>query len=165
MACAEASNFTLAEKVFLRVLLWGSVAIGAYSIFDASLIWGAAYICYIVAGSYVMFYLFCTHCPYPFEYTDCLLYPFILIKKPFAYRPVPMRTAERLAFRVVLAGIVLFPQYWLVKNTALLIAFWLMSLLLLVSFIFRICRKCKNRNCSSSGVHCAGTNITNRFTG
>ena len=145
-----AQGFSLIEKIFMGVTVYGSVIIGAHSIFLYSTIWALSYLGFVTVGMLVLFgYGLCSHCPYIYEeYTDCLFPPWgKAFRKIFSYRPEKLTLLDKLFFFTTILGIMVIPQYWLFKNYTLLILFWGFFLAMAGGFVFYECRKCQHVHC------------------
>jgi len=60
----------------------------------------------------------------------------------------PMNRFERMSFPlVVLVALPLFPQYWLFKNNALLILFWVVLITTGLALLLLRCNNCLNKQC------------------
>jgi len=140
-------NFSIIEKFIYRAGFCGVLIIALYGIYLESITWGLIYMIYLFLVLVVMLACFCAYCPYPYIYSDCLLLPYVLIKKLFKPRPGPIRTFEKSILIVTMLGIIVIPQYWLIKNYTLLIMFWILLPLISAFFPFHICKRCQNHNC------------------
>ncbi len=146
-------GFTLLQKTHMRASFWGMLVLGALAIGLNQWWWGAVYLVYAL---FVLFYSvlwgMCSHCPFAYEYSDCLFYPYTWVTKRFAYRPYAMSLPDKLASMVPLASFVVIPQYWLYQSLWLAIAFWAMALSTIGSIIFHYCHHCRNIHCPLNTV-------------
>jgi len=141
-------GFTLAEKILLPGSWYIYVFIGAYAMFMESIPWGLIFLAFCTLGFFVgILYTLCAHCPYPYEYSDCLFFPHKFIKKLFRHRPGPLAILDKIGLCVSLAGAVIFPQYWLFKNPVLLILFWVFCIPAWASLPLYLCKRCRNFEC------------------
>lgn len=143
-------GFSLIEKIFMGVTIYGSVTIGAYSMLLYSTLGALLYLGFVAFGMFVLFgYGLCSHCPYIYEeYIDCLFPPWGKVyRKIFTYRPGKLTFLDKLFFFITLLGIPMIPQYWLLKNYTLLILFWGFFLAMVGGFVFYECRKCQHVQC------------------
>lgn len=141
-------RFTLPQKILMRFGLYGFMVLGAYGIFLESTLWGLIYSVFVILGiEFGLSYFLCSHCPYPYKHSDCLFAPFWVFTKQYKFRPVPMSILDKTAFIVAMSGFVVIPQYWLSRNYAILILFWIFCLPTVASLPLFWCTRCKNNNC------------------
>jgi hypothetical protein len=141
-------GFTITEKILLPGLWYVYVAIGAYAIFAESITWGLIYLAFCTFGFFVgILYTLCAHCPYPYEYSDCLFFPHKFIKKLYRHRPGPLTMPDKTGLWISLLGTVILPQYWLLNNASLLILFWVFCIPAWASLPLYLCKKCRNFEC------------------
>lgn len=146
--CSNLANkFSLFEKIPIRVTFYGLIIIGALSIYAESLLWGLIYTVFLIFGAIILLSCLCTHCLYPFRYSDCLILPFKVIKKICKFRSQPMGIIDTFGFIIVLGGIVIIPQYWLFKNNIFLILFWVFCFPTFAIFPLYFCRRCRHLSC------------------
>ena len=145
--CKLIDKFSLIQKVFMRLGLYGALIIGAYSIYVQSFMWGIIYTIFIILGIFPFLACFCSHRPYPYEYSDCLFSPHEVVKSIFKYRPGPMNIIEKVVIILITAGLILIPQYWLFKNYTLLIIFWLFCALMVIPAPLYFCKRCRYFHC------------------
>lgn len=142
-----AERFSLFEKILMRMGFYGFIIIGAYGIYSESVPWGLLYTVFVIFGlSVLLSYCLCAHCPYPYKYSDCLFMPLALINK-YKFRSRPMSTLDKIGFIVMMVGVVVIPQYWLLKNSTILIIFWIFYLPTFAGFLFYECRRCRHFDC------------------
>ena len=147
------NRFTRTEKVLIRGGFYVFMVIGAVGIYVKSLVWGMIYTGFAIFGLLgVVLYSLCSHCPYPYVYSDCLFLPHGWIRKWFKYRPTPMSLSDKTGFILITLGLVVIPQYWLASNVTLLILFWMACLPVLILFPFHYCRRCRHFGCPFNGV-------------
>ncbi len=141
-------KFSLIEKALLPTGWYIFVFIGFYAILSESIKWGIAYLLFCNVGFFFgTLSTLCARCPYPYEYSDCLFFPHRFIKKLFRYRPEPMTRFDKIVLSTSLLGMVIFPQYWQVKNITLLILFWVFCIPAWASLFFYLCKRCRNYAC------------------
>ena len=143
-------GFSIREKIFMNGGVMGSVIIGTYGIYLESTLWAIGYVGFVLFAMLVLIgYSLCSRCPYIYEeYTDCLFPPWGKIyRKLYKYRPGKLTFFDKILFFAFFIGMPLFPQYWLVKNYAVLIAFWIVCLPTAAGFVFYECRRCQNLVC------------------
>ncbi len=140
-------GFSLTERVLMRIGFYGFIIIGAYGIFLHSIPWGVAYSGYAVCGSLAILYSLCAHCPYPHKLSTCLFLPTSVVKALFHYRPEPMSRLDKVVMTVSMAGLVVIPQYWLIKEPLVLAVFWLFCAPVFVVIPLSYCRRCRHTDC------------------
>ena len=103
-------GFSLNEKILMRIALYGCIIIGAYGIFSVSISWGIFYIAYVIIGAVLLTsYLFCCHCPYPYEYSSCLFFPSRLFTAFIKYQDQPLTKFKKIAAFAVFGGFLVIP--------------------------------------------------------
>ena len=141
-------RFTLLHKIIMRLGFYGFMIIGAYGIYVESILWALIYSCFGILGlNFGFSYFLCSHCPYPYKYSDCLFLPFWIFTKQYKFRSAPMSVLDKTVFIFSMVGFILIPQYWLVKNYTILILFWIFCLPTIASLRLFWCRRCKNFHC------------------
>ena len=151
--CDLIERFKLLEKILVRIGFYGFMFVGAYGIYSKSILWGLIYTVFVILGlKFGLLYFLCSHCPYPYKYSDCLFVPFRLIEKQYEFRSNAMSVLDKIGFVAITAGFILIPQYWLFKNYTILILFWILCLPTLASFPFYLCRRCQHFDCPFNSV-------------
>ena len=146
-------GFPLLDKILMRTLFYGSLVAGAVAIGLHEWWWGVIYLAYSLAATfYFVLWGLCSHCPFAYEYDDCLFFPHTWVTKRFTYRPDAMPLPDKLAFLVPMASFVVIPQYWLYQHLWVAIAFWAMVLPTLAGLMFYYCRRCRNVHCPLNTV-------------
>lgn len=140
-------KFTPLQKFFMRLGLYCALIVGAYAIYIQSIIWGIIYTVFILLGIFPFLSCFCSHCPYPYENSDCLFLPYKFIYTIYKFRPGPLNIMEKGTILLITAGLILIPQYWLFKDYILLIIFWIFCALVLIPAPLYFCRRCKYAHC------------------
>lgn len=141
-------RFTLLQKIFMRLGFYGFMIIGAYGIYLESILWGLIYSGFVIFGiKFGLSYFLCSHCPYPYKYSDCLFAPFWVFTKQYKFRSAPMSILDKTVFILAMAGFIVIPQYWLFKNYTILILFWIFCLPTIASLPFFWCRRCQHFHC------------------
>jgi len=145
-----AKKFSLAEKILLGIGYYGLVITGAYGIYVQSITWGLLYTGFVTLGLFVFLgYCVCAYCPYIYpEYSDCLFLPFgTLVRKLYKFRPGPISIVDKVGFLIIMAGVVVIPQYWLLKNYTIFAIFWIFCLPTYAGLILYECRRCQHFEC------------------
>jgi hypothetical protein len=146
--CSYIDRFSLTQILVMRTAWYGFIAIGITGIALHSFSWAAIY-------TTVTFFAFtlgvmptiCAHCPYPVERDTCLFAPPFLIKKFYPYKGPEVSFRESVITIFALATVVIFPQYWLNKNSFLQALFWIIFLPSIAAFPFFYCKRCRHTGC------------------
>ncbi len=146
------TKFPLLDKILMRIGLYTLIFIGIYAIFIQSRFWGLIYIAYIIISAPTILYCLCSHCPHPYKFSDCLFIPFGLIKKLFKFNPQPLNILEKIIFILMSVGLIIIPQYWLLKNYTILIIYWVIVFPFGISIPICICKRCQNFACPFNSV-------------
>lgn len=140
-------RFTLGQKTFIRVCLYGFGAIGILGAFAENWIAGTAVLVVSMLSGLVVLRCFCSHCPYPRTHDTCYAMPPPLVRAVAGHKSGPLSRAERAIFIMALAVAMLLPQIWLIRRLPLLIAYWAFCLPTCFVFPFYICRRCRFMHC------------------
>jgi len=140
-------KFSISEKIFLRIAFYGVIVIGAYGIYSENRMWGLLYMGFLLLGMVLLLFGLCSHCPYPHKYSECLIIPPKVMKKISKYHSGPMSIGDKTGFIIVLGGLILIPQFWLVKNYMLLFIFWIFCIPAFAVFPFHFCKRCQHAGC------------------
>ena len=143
-------KFSLAEKILMGLGYYATVITGIYGTYLESITWGVAYTVFVIFGfSVLLGYCVCSYCPYIFpEYSDCLFPPFgRVVRKLYKFQPGPISSMDKTGFLIMMVGVVLIPQYCLLKNYTLLIIFWLFCLPTYAGLILYECKRCRHFDC------------------
>ena len=136
--------------VFSLVLILAAVVTALIYIFGVSMAWGLVYVGAIVLANPMALYAYCAKCACR-EFDCSHIFPGKLagLLPPRAQGPYTgvdyLGTALSL---IVLLGV---PQFWIWRNKAVFIAYWIPILLGLVEIRFWVCRDCRNENCPMNG--------------
>lgn len=153
--CNLANGFTFFEKVFAQVTFSAFWIIGFLVIFHQNVYWALAYAVFVAYGvlGIVQRHLVCPRCPHLHQYADCLqLHPKLtkmLVKKPTSR---PMNRIEKGLFLIIMLGLFIFPQYWLVKMPMYLVIFWVFGGAWYLSQWFYFCKRCRVKTCPFNRV-------------
>jgi len=146
-------GFTLVQKILMRLGFFGFMIIGAYGVYLESMLWGLIYSGFVIFGiEFGLSYFLCSHCPYPYKYSDCLFAPFWVFTKQYKFRSAPMSILDKAVFILAMAGFIVIPQYWLFKNYTILILFWIFCLPTIASLPLFWCRRCRHFDCPFNSV-------------
>jgi hypothetical protein len=129
------------------------MAVGTWGIYLKSPLWSLFYLLYSIGGfTLVILPGLCAHCPYPYRFSTCLFFPLGLLKRYYPYKGPRMSRAEKIFVAVVMAGIFIFPQFWLLRQPGTLAVFWLLALPVLIVFPLYYCRRCRHVGCPMNRV-------------
>jgi hypothetical protein len=147
-APALKDRFAWYDKLLARAVLAGMVLVGAIAIYRGSPWAAAAYLGFgLVGGLLVIYDLLCVYCPYPYQYNDCLFFPAPLLAAVAKRRTGKIPWLRKALLVVIVAALVLVPQYWLWDNPALLAGFWALAAAIAVAFPGYYCRRCRHGQC------------------
>ena len=59
----------------------------------------------------------------------------------------PYTAADIIVTALSLAAIIVFPQFWLWQNKAMLFIFWALVIVATIEILLRVCPNCRNQNC------------------
>jgi len=74
------------------------------------------------------------------------------LKKLYTFRSERMSILDKIGWIIMMAGLVMIPQYWLLENHVVLTIFWILGLPTLVSISFYYCRRCRHFDCPFNSV-------------
>lgn len=137
---AKQSFGILAFCMFAAAILIGMYGISLYSLTTAGI---------YLAGCIVLFitfvFAYCTKCPIR---KKCVHVVMGLMTSLMPDRPAGRYTFSELAAVFTFYGFVtLFPQYWLINNPVLMLAFWTLFIGEWILNHYTICRACENIHC------------------
>lgn len=142
------TKHSLFEKLYFRSMILGAYGIGVYAIFLQNSWIAVAYLVFILLSLELVVYRFCSHCPYPCQYSNCLMMPYQNVTKYAKTGARPMTLFDRLTFPLVMLVLLpLIPQYWLFQNQPLLILFWAVFIIAWASMLLFKCRRCGYKEC------------------
>jgi hypothetical protein len=146
-------GFSLGQKILLRSLLAGFIAVGAYAIFLHSAPWGWIYLGVAILGqAFFVLPSLCGHCPYPNQYRDCLFLPSGIMRRLVGYRGPKVTGHETALISITLLLVVGMPQVWLIEHTGLLLLFWAILLPFVAYFPLSLCKRCRHTGCPANRV-------------
>lgn len=131
------------------IIAFAAFTLAAIQLLNHSLILGIGYILFIPLGFLIILYSYCRKCPHVTNNT-CrhILMGLIVIKLFKPVKPSRYTIRQIIAVVIPLAIISLFPQYWLIKNITLFIAFWILMFTAIIIIRIGVCTRCGNSNCS-----------------
>jgi|GEM_PF-1529197 len=157
--CLLIDRFSLKERLLMRIGWLGFMAIGTFGIYKQDPLWAWLYVAYGFLGfALVVLPNLCAHCPYPSKFSTCLFLPPGLVTKFYPYRGPEMTLGGKLAAFSAMAGMVIIPHFWLVKDGPLLSLFWLIGLPTVAAFPVHYCKKCRHFGCPMNKAN-PGINI------
>ena len=141
-------RFSPFERVLLPAGWYGFMLVAVWGIFGQSPAGAVFYLLYsLMVFGLVILPGLCAHCPYPSRYGTCLFLPPGLLNRFFPYRGPRMSAAAKLGVPAAMAGVVLLPQWWLIRDLTTLMLFWLLALPTLAAFPRHYCRRCRHADC------------------
>lgn len=146
-------GFSLGQKIIIRLLFAGFIAVGAYAVFLHSTAWGWIYLGVATIGQAV-FVLpsLCGHCPYLHHLNDCLFAPAGLMRRVVKYRGPKVSGSETAFICITLVLVAGIPQVWLIRHTNLLILFWAILVPFVAYFPLHLCKRCRHTGCPANRV-------------
>lgn len=115
------------------------------TIYPFSQIWTLIYGLTVAGACFIILRFFCRKCA---ARNHC---PHVLPGLAARWmKPVPPSPYTRFEIVITLTGtalILLFPQYWLIRNRTAFFIYWLLSGLALLLILCKLCLHCKNKNC------------------
>jgi len=133
----------------LSLVLAGiALLIADLGLFIVSWILGAAYSISLPLLLIVVFYGYCRKCQHVGDLSCRHVLPGWIVSKLFKTQaPAPYTGGETLLTTLPLLALFLFPQYWLLQNSLLFMAFWIATLLTVLSIRLAVCPSCQNIFC------------------
>jgi hypothetical protein len=122
-----------------------ALALAAATLFRQSTGLGIGYL--VVAGfsAFAILYAFCAKC------SSRTLCGHVLPGKAASLfknrKPGPYSKTEMLLTGLALLALIGFPQFWLWRQTASLVVFWMLIVLALAEIRLYVCRACDNQHC------------------
>lgn len=154
-SCKLANGFSLGEKLYAQISFFGIGIIGTIGIIQADWVWVLPYIVFYWYGipGVVMRHLVCPRCPHIRVYGDCLqLHPKLTKLFMIGTKDTPFSPGERFLFYLIFFLIPVYPLYWLLPQTMLLVPFIIFSLAWYIGQWFYFCKKCRVKVCPFNRV-------------
>lgn len=130
------------------LLLFIALGISSYVLFAFSIMLGIVYVVAIPIALLVTFYHYCRKCPHLNNNTCRHVFVGPIVLKLFMQVSPSKYTVREIIFALLpLTAIIIFPQYWLIKNIKLFIAHWVIMVFAVAIVRVGVCTKCKNLNC------------------
>ena len=131
----------------ISLLIAGAAILtGFLAVCSADLYMALAYLMVIIASPFAVTYFFCSKCPCRFGKCAHVL-PAKLTK---IYKSRKNTKYEFIDYFVTVSALLLLfgiPQFWLIKNTWLMMIFWVLSIVAFAEIRSFICVKCGNQLC------------------
>jgi hypothetical protein len=141
-------GFSWHEKLIARACLAGVLLTAAAGIYRYNRSVVIGYAVFVALGALLVVYdSLCVFCPYPFNYSDCLFFPYQLVARFAKLREGKIARPRQAATALVFGGMFVIPQYWLWGNWGLFAIFWGLTLPLALLLPMHLCRRCRNGRC------------------
>jgi len=127
-------------------LLLIAIIFGIYVIFQNSVYLGVIYLIICVLSLLIICYSYCSKCSCRLESCGHIIPGKITLYLP-KRKQGKYLISDYLGLILSLSVIILFPQYWLLKVTPILIVFWGLLILALIDISLYLCKGCKNQFC------------------
>lgn len=131
------------------IMMAAVISIGLISIYQNSMVHTFIYAGVLITGASTVLMFFCSKCPCRVKSCRHLIIgsatKYIPKRKEGSYSLTELTLTS-----LAVAGISLYPQYWLIKKPVFLVLFWVIALSLVAEITVFICRKCENRFCPAS---------------
>lgn len=132
--------------VFSLILLALAIVAGLVSLWRHSFWLALVYLLVTGLAAGGILYAFCAKCLVRLD--NCShVFPGRLTRHLPRRRQEPYTFGDIGVTMILLAVILLFPQYWLVPDMRSLILFWLPALLAVTEILLFVCRTCENTSC------------------
>lgn len=149
-ACSLSEGFSVWEKLYAQFAFFAMGIIATVGIMLADWPWILPYVFIYWYGipGIIMRHLVCPRCPHLHVYGDCLQAPPSITKWLMKERKTaPFSAFETFLFYAIFIAIPLYPIYWLLPNTALLIAFVLFTGMWYLGQFLHFCKRCRLKEC------------------
>jgi hypothetical protein len=135
------------EVMLMRACIYGFVTVGLVGVFMESAVYGATYAAFLGVAAVVHLKWFCCHCPNPWMHDTCITAPPRLMRALMKHRPGPLSIGEKLVVFTTMAGAMLIPQFWLVRQPMLMVLYWAFCLPTFFVFPLHLCKRCRSEHC------------------
>ena len=141
------NSFSAKEKILMQISFYIFIIFGIVGTAIESRWAGFIYLTFVIFSFQVLLLrMFCSYCPYPYQYSNCLFIPLRLFNK-IKYKQEKMPFINRLAPLIAFGGLYLIPQYWIIKSLFFFIGFWVFGLIVMLGLITRFCGSCRHVQC------------------
>jgi len=141
-------GFAWYQKLIMRAGLGAIVALGTAGIYLENRTAAAAYLFFGAVGALLVVYdLVCVYCPYPFQHSDCLFFPYQLLARVTGLRAGAIPLWRKGLAALVFGGLIAVPQYWLWGHWGLMAGFWAVAAVLGPFMAMGFCRRCRHYRC------------------
>lgn len=145
-------NGNVVIGIIINILMAGSIFLGGIQIWKFSRLWTGFYGGAVVLSLFSITFCWCRKCSR--RLNSCTHLWFGHVTKLFpASENKPYRWFEHAGKWFYLAGITLFPVYWLVRDLEILVIYSLLNLSVFLLGTLFSCRTCTNRYCSGSPAY------------
>ena len=117
----------------------------AYLFFKSSIA-GLIYLVVISAAVPAILFAYCAKCEARDQHCSHL-FPGKMTRWLPSRKQEAYSKTDILATAVSLSAVIIFPQFWLWQNKALLLFFWVVSIMAAIEILLRVCPDCRNHNC------------------
>lgn len=132
--------------VLSLVLLFLSMTIGVFSIFQSSMLLTITYLGASTILFMVIVFSFCSKCPCRLNSCGHIL-PGKLTKLLPNRQEGKYNLIDFVGVIIPMLIIIAYPQFWLAKDILLLTFFWVLVIFTLVEIRLMVCKECKNNYC------------------
>ena len=153
--CSLAEGFSLWEKIYAQFSFIAMGVIGTIGILLEDWVWVIPYLFIYWYGipGIIMRHLNCPRCPHLHEFGDCLQAPVFMTKWLVQkQKTTPYRPLEKIVFYTIFILIPVYPIYWLLSNSLLLIAFLMCTAIWYLGQFLYFCKKCRLSDCPFNRV-------------
>jgi len=153
--CTLAEGFSFWEKAWAQVSFFAMGIPGTVGILLEDWPWVLPYIVIFWYGipGIVMRHLNCPRCPHLHVYGDCLQAPVSLARWLIKERKTtPHSKLERSLFYAIFSLIPIYPLYWLIPQTVLLVTFVIGAAAWYSAQLLHFCKRCRVYSCPFNRV-------------
>lgn len=132
--------------VICLLILAAAALTALFAIATSSVFWALVYLVGVLLSALVVMFSFCTRCPC--RTTGC---GHVIPGKLMRFFPPgdegPYTLADKFGVVVPVVFLIVFPQYWLLSNSALFVVFVALCLVAAADIQLVVCRGCTNGYC------------------
>ncbi len=127
------------------ILISVALAIGFFAIYQSSVLFSLGFVAVILTAVLILSVTYCAKCQVR---NNCNHYIFGKVSE-FLSKPNPeeYNLTDNLITAVFVGVVVIYPQFWLIENTPLFVAYWSLIAITGIDVLFFVCNKCKNKKC------------------
>ncbi|MBN1498819.1 MAG: hypothetical protein JW982_01570 [Spirochaetes bacterium] len=133
---------SIAACLFLLALMIGLTSVYIYG----SVIAAAVYFVSGIMGFEIILFFYCRKCCGAMD--NCMHLGFGKLTRFF--KPPAVKKYSVIDYLMTMAGVlilIVFPQYWLLNNSVIMAAFWILITLAVTEILFFVCYGCSNEKC------------------